>query len=518
MRKTLLGVFLALSIIVLSNLPVSAGQPIKVLVEGQPVSFDVKPVMEMGRILVPVRAIFEALGARVEWDDKTQTVYAERGAFYLQIEVDEVLADINGYQEELDVPARLINGRVLVPLRFAAEAFGTVVKWDDKTSTVSIYEKEPAGYELSDLNQLGSLDLNENFYPHEFTLLSDGSCLVEGSEVAYDEESGASYSKYLNVYFYDAESDIMSQVCHEDTETEKYEAWFTYRLPNDRIVIERYLETDGKVQTILFDFNPRTKEMKELITVPDNFLKDISSLGEIAYQAEADDQYDLYKVNLQGEKTRLTNTPKINETIPTWSPDGKKIAFFAVPTDSKQSPYLVIINAEGGERVNLKYPISPNLAFYWSPNSQFIAYEREEYFPSDPSTNGIWIVKVDGTSGRLIPHSTNMISCFWSPDSSKYCVGVKDKAAGQYRFIIMNRDGTGMLQPVKWFGRPAWSPDGNILLYDRYGEIWIWDLKDDKANRLLYGEIDLIKWSPDQKEVYLCRRNIIWKARVVPEK
>ena len=112
---------------------------IKVTVNGERVSFpDQAPVIENERILVPLRAIFEALGAEVEWIDETKIVYAKKGVIEISLELGSNKLYINNRPTFLDVPAKALNGRVMVPTRAIAEAFGYNVTWDGTTNTVVI--------------------------------------------------------------------------------------------------------------------------------------------------------------------------------------------------------------------------------------------------------------------------------------------------------------------------------------------------------------------------------------------
>ncbi len=124
-------------------LPVSAAPT--VLVDGIQLSFDVPPLIEDGRTLVPLRAIFEALGAEVLWDGKTQTVTALAGATQIELTIGHSTAHINNQPHAIDVPATIINGRTLVPLRFVSEALGAKVKWDGSTQTISIATPNAGG-------------------------------------------------------------------------------------------------------------------------------------------------------------------------------------------------------------------------------------------------------------------------------------------------------------------------------------------------------------------------------------
>ena len=111
---------------------------ITVNVNGQLVNFDQPPIIIDGRTLVPLRAIFEALGATVEWKGDTQTVTSKKGSTNVSLSIDSKTMYKNGKATTLDVPAQLINDRTLVPARAVAEAFGCDVDWDSDTKTVTI--------------------------------------------------------------------------------------------------------------------------------------------------------------------------------------------------------------------------------------------------------------------------------------------------------------------------------------------------------------------------------------------
>ncbi len=109
---------------------------VSVVLDGQKIYFDQLPVIESGRTLVPLRAIFEAIGAGVDWDDNTNTVTAKKDDVEIKLTIDSSVAFKNGEEIGLDVPARVINGRTLVPVRFVADCFGVNVDWDDSIHQV----------------------------------------------------------------------------------------------------------------------------------------------------------------------------------------------------------------------------------------------------------------------------------------------------------------------------------------------------------------------------------------------
>lgn len=118
---------------------------IAVVVNGQRLNLDVAPVIVEGRTLVPLRAIFEALGAVVSYDPDTRTITATRAGVTVVITVGEGRALVGGREVALDVPARIVSGRTLVPVRFVAESFGARVLWDGATRTVTVNLDPAAG-------------------------------------------------------------------------------------------------------------------------------------------------------------------------------------------------------------------------------------------------------------------------------------------------------------------------------------------------------------------------------------
>lgn len=113
-------------------------QDIKVSLNGKYVQFDEKPAIVESRTIVPMRAIFEALGAKVEWDEKTRTVTVSKENTRVALQIGSKRAYVNNRLVILDVAAIIINGRTFVPVRFISESLGAKVDWDDREKTVII--------------------------------------------------------------------------------------------------------------------------------------------------------------------------------------------------------------------------------------------------------------------------------------------------------------------------------------------------------------------------------------------
>ncbi len=111
---------------------------IKVYVNGRKIEFDTLPMVENERIMVPMRAVFEALDAVVRWDGATNTAIAEKDGDIMKVQIGSYVLKLNDERHLVDTPAKILNNRTLMPLRAISEAFKYDVKWDGVTKTVSI--------------------------------------------------------------------------------------------------------------------------------------------------------------------------------------------------------------------------------------------------------------------------------------------------------------------------------------------------------------------------------------------
>lgn len=119
-----------------SEPPYNEGIGIKL--NGNYIYSDVAPTIVDDRTLLPMRAIFEALGADISWDAETATATAKTDDVTIKITENQTTAYVNDIPNELDVPAMIINGRFVVPVRFVSESLGAAVSWDELSSLVKI--------------------------------------------------------------------------------------------------------------------------------------------------------------------------------------------------------------------------------------------------------------------------------------------------------------------------------------------------------------------------------------------
>ena len=136
--KQLFLITLLISTLFSISITVSANDNINVTIDGKEVHFDVQPTIINNRTMVPLRAIFEALGATVNWNEASRTVTSTQGDIQISLTIDQNSMSINDEIITLDTPATIVDNRTLVPVRAISEAFGCNVEWDNINKSVSI--------------------------------------------------------------------------------------------------------------------------------------------------------------------------------------------------------------------------------------------------------------------------------------------------------------------------------------------------------------------------------------------
>jgi len=140
MKKTkqIISILMCTLVLFASSVCIYANEEISVYINNQKVAFDVQPQIIEGRTMVPLRAIFENLGAEVQWDGATKTVTSVKGNTRVVLVLNSNIMTVDGNEIILDVPATELNGRTLVPVRAISEAYNCQVGWDGKERVVSV--------------------------------------------------------------------------------------------------------------------------------------------------------------------------------------------------------------------------------------------------------------------------------------------------------------------------------------------------------------------------------------------
>ncbi|MEG0385842.1 MAG: stalk domain-containing protein [Solibacillus sp.] len=156
------------------------------------------------RTLVPLRAIFEELGATVQWNQKDKTITAKKGQTAIWLKVGSKSAKINNNTVTIDVPAQVYNGSTLVPLRFISESFGVKTTWNAKEETAILTSGDKtiivnAG-EFDSAIALDTIDIKSSpgeIYSTIGVIPADANVkVVGGVPFGYDQEDWYSHEKY----------------------------------------------------------------------------------------------------------------------------------------------------------------------------------------------------------------------------------------------------------------------------------------------------------------------------------
>ena len=205
MRKPVMVIMFALIVALLVTTPVFATP--QVFVDGQGLVSDVSPTIENGVTLVPLRAIFQSLGAEVNWDGTTQTVTATKSSTTVKLIIGQKTAYKNGNPVDLQVPGKIVNGSTLVPLRFVSEALGAKVDWDGATQTITITSSQSA----SDVIKVHFLDVGQADCIY-IDLPADNDILIDGG----NEADGFTVVNYLKKQGVDDIELLIATHPHED--------------------------------------------------------------------------------------------------------------------------------------------------------------------------------------------------------------------------------------------------------------------------------------------------------------
>ena len=198
MKKRIIAILMALSVSAAPAAALAADDDIKVMLDGERIAFDVQPQIIDERTMVPLRAIFEALGASVDWDQETQTVTAVKGDTKIALTIGKNVIYVNDKPIELDVAPLIIDERTLVPVRAIAESFGLDVDWDGENATVvikSVVEKiANAAYEklVESIKKEAEYDEAAGMYTYRLPALLQKTLGLTGLNinVLYNEDSG----------------------------------------------------------------------------------------------------------------------------------------------------------------------------------------------------------------------------------------------------------------------------------------------------------------------------------------
>lgn len=238
--KRFIGTAAVLAALMVSN--VMAGESISLKIDGTELECEVPPQIIDGRTMVPVRDIFEAVGAEVNWDSDTKTVTGIKGDTTVEMTVDSRTEFINGEAVEMDAAPVVTEGRTLAPARYVAEAFGCSVEWDAENKVVNIAVEDSDVPETdteatTEVTTEAVTEAADDEYISFFTEKSNKPAAIDMSGIKdenlvglYDEARYSFEQEVLSQYLFE-NSDEMTELIKNDSdafEEKVKEEWNVY--------------------------------------------------------------------------------------------------------------------------------------------------------------------------------------------------------------------------------------------------------------------------------------------------
>ena len=198
---------------------------------------------------------------------------------------------------------------------------------------------------------------------------------------------------------------------------------------------------------------------------------------EIAFSSRRSTSFDIEVMNADGTGTKSLTSTKENDTHPTWSADGRRIAF-------RREGDIYVMNADGSDARRISDISAEESDPAWSPDGEWIAYIRRA-----PGTlaHEVWIMRPDGSARRaLTKQNGRAFTPAWSPDGSR--IVFSSNAKGEvYELYSVGVDGKGLRSVVPTAGdnfEPSWSPDGSKIAYQEGGAIFTVELGGGGVEKL----------------------------------
>ena len=176
MKKIVSAIIVLIMFTVTAVSTLGAEAEIGVYLDGAELDFDVKPQVIDGRTMLPVRAVFEKIGAAVEWDENTKSATCIKDGVTVKMTVGSPEIHINDKIIQMDISPIVSDGRTLAPVRYAAEAFGSEVQWSEKKSAVVICSKDVYAYadypDIPDFGRCFGIEASAQYTGEDYFILS----------------------------------------------------------------------------------------------------------------------------------------------------------------------------------------------------------------------------------------------------------------------------------------------------------------------------------------------------------
>lgn len=327
MKRILSALLVIVMLFSVMVFPVSASsKEITVYLDAVKIAFDVKPQIINGRTMVPIRAIFEKMGASVDWDANTRTAICKKGNKVVTMTVDSRDMYIDGQVTKMDVSPVVIGGRTLAPARYVAEAFDANVQWSAKNQMVVICSKDVYAYaDYPDIPDLGKCYNT----PVVNDTVENGRRMIS---YLYSDLSNEEYYSYL----YDNSALVLGNYKEEVLSYENGVLLFGYTKPNEtepRYYIGRMDAEDGSMAFVVL-IEEQIAEKSVTLYANDGRTIDVAESEVSAYL-----QVGWYRTREETQQTLYANDGRTLTVYKSQVPAQLKVGWYLTKEETQQVLY-----------------------------------------------------------------------------------------------------------------------------------------------------------------------------------
>ncbi len=512
------------------NNPASDG--ISIMLDGEKLSLDVKPQIINGRIMIPMREIFEALKADVEWNADKKEITAKSDIGTVIMRIGYLLMYVNGTPKLLDVAPQITDGVTMIPLRNISEAMGCNVNWDDSTQTASInnwesvwVKKLSASYSFAQIENLS--DYNSKIKPRLSTIgIIENIKIRDISDNVYDSVIMAT----VKDLFENKWNVILSPLAEDENNRNSFDGFLNKsvivlgeyynvleQFNNPILIAHKILDVTNGIKLIYHkDFDSLYPEIKS-----EQAKRTVYGAGGFTIEAPCDDDEMLVKLYLY-------NKPM----VALFSESGQ----IKVVPESKKEKYTA------DEWFEESFP---RIMYTWNNKLRFVKskdYEQKKsdgwhdyptvkmYAPDGRTTD---VEECDIESFQNVGWFLNPVTTMYAPDGRTidieqsqvedylnvgwYISPVTTMYAPDGREIVIDQSEITEYENVGWYTKPVqyvYAPDGRAELIPRsdvnswvnvgwytdlfIGKPYVHNFKDITKNMPYVGDGDVLelRWDP----------------------